>query len=71
MCCCGCLLVAAITEARTPGGPGTTAAGTAVLPPVPVAAMSAADRVAAAPSRLCGWLLLPLRRWGSTEGLTR
>jgi len=71
MCCCGCLLVAALTEARTPGGPEATSISAAAPRPVALAGMSAADHIAAAPARLCGWLLLPLRRWRSREGLAR
>lgn len=71
MCCCGCLLVAALAEARAPGGRETFSIGDHPPRLTPQADEHAAGDIAAAPSRLCGWILLPLRRWRGREGLAR
>ena len=62
MCCCDCLLVAALERAARPRPEWTSGAvviGARTIELLPVAST---DQV---PSRLCGWKMLPLlhRRW--------
>lgn len=65
MCCCDCLLVAALAEAEAEAklaarpGPDDPGAG---RPPGPVMGGLLRPVAAIAPRRLCGWWMLPRRR---------
>jgi hypothetical protein len=62
MCCCDCLLVAALNEVARNGEKQPVGASSNRVPPYEHRPPASIDRV---PTRLCGWMILALlhRRW--------